>query len=361
MARTEARISVDIWDDPDFLALNSDEQRIYLFALSQRDLEHTGVLPLRERRWARAARGLTAAGVTDALNGLERARFVVVDVDYEELLIRAFLRRDKVYKQPNVLRSAASNLATVASPRIRVAIAEEIRRILGQADVSEGSAKILTEMLGELGNPSANPSENPSSNPLGDVKGSPNPSGNPSDTPASTPTTADAPRGRSDVSPAPEGSPNPSGNPSPDPTRGTPGERGMDTAVTNGFPSPQPLFPEPQKTPARGRVAKRDDLPEGFAEFWDVYPLKKDPDDAIKAWNRAVKKTAPEALIAAALAYRDHDPQVKSGYPKYPATWLNKGSWANDNTTPTYQATPAPNGYRPFTNPEDDSAYFGDL
>ena len=51
MARSEARLSVEIWNDPDFLALSADAQRMYMFLISQSDLAHDGVLALRERRW----------------------------------------------------------------------------------------------------------------------------------------------------------------------------------------------------------------------------------------------------------------------------------------------------------------------
>lgn len=225
MARSEARISVDIWDDPDFTALGPGAQRMYLFLLSQKDLAHTGVLALRERRWARCFSGGTVSEVTTRLEELAAARFVVVDEDAEEVLVRSLIRRDKVYRQPNVLRNARDQLALVSSPTIRQAIGSELRRVSDE-DMPDGSRELVAAMLADIGNPSPNPSENPSSIET-DNQDSPEPSIEPPD-----------------ISAAQNPSGNPSENPSPDPPetlpgRG-PGERGMVTAVRSDSPSPDP-------------------------------------------------------------------------------------------------------------------------
>lgn len=205
MARSEARLAVTIWTDPDFLALSPTAQRMFMFLLSQPDLAHTGVLALRERRWSKAAAGLTTAQVTGDLEELTAARFLVVDEDTEELLIRSFIRRDKVYRQPNVLRAAADHLGVVTSPIILAAIAAELRRVATAEDIGEASASIIADMLAAL------------------EKGQPNPSANPS------------------PDPSPKGSANPSA--------GTPGDRGVVTVVSRDSPSPVPRSSDPRPSP----------------------------------------------------------------------------------------------------------------
>lgn len=181
MARTEARLLTSIWDDDDFIALSPDSQRLYMFVLSQSDLAHDGVIALRERRWARKARGMTVGDIEKALRELDDHDFCVVDEDEEELLLRSFIRRDKVYRQPNILLAAADHLAHVKSPRIRAALAVELRRILAEEDVTERCQETIRGMQATLRehddaapikgspkgsrNPSANPSGNPSANP----------------------------------------------------------------------------------------------------------------------------------------------------------------------------------------------------
>lgn len=198
MARSEARLAVTIWNDRDFLALTPGAQRLFMFLLSQPDLAHTGVLALRERRWSKAAAGLTTAQVSADLTELDAARFVIVDDDAEELLIRSFIRRDKVYRQPNVLRAAADAIGVITSPRILAALAAELRRIATAEDIGKGSASIVAEMLDSLGNPPENPSPNPSQKGSGD------------------------------------------------PSAGTPGDRGVVTAVHSASPSPVPRASDPR-------------------------------------------------------------------------------------------------------------------
>ncbi len=166
MARSEARLLVSIWDDPDFLALSPMAQRLFLFLISQPDLTHDGVLAIRERRWSKKAAGLTQAEIIDSLDELAAARFVVVDEDAEELVIRSFIRRDRVYRQPNVLHAAADHLATVSSPIIRAAVAVELDRIKAtDQEIPEKAAPILDAMIEALNKGSRNPSANPSGNP----------------------------------------------------------------------------------------------------------------------------------------------------------------------------------------------------
>lgn len=50
---------------------------------------------------------------------------------------------------------------------------------------------------------------------------------------------------------------------------------------------------------------------------------------AVRAFNKAVDKADPRALIAAARLYRD-DPQVRRGFGKHPATWLNAECWLDE-------------------------------
>lgn len=209
MARSEARLLVDIWQDPDFRALTAGAQRAFMFLLSQPDLAHDGTIALREGRWARAAEGLTVEQLATELDELAAARFVVLDRDEQELLVRSFIRRDKVYRQPNVLRAAADHLSLVSSAVIRHAIAVELARI---EDAPESSAATLAEMKAALPNPSENPSPTPS----------------------------------------PKGSPR------------SPGERGVVTVVTTEFPvplSPNPETPQGASTRARSRATR---IPDDF-------------------------------------------------------------------------------------------------
>lgn len=233
MARAEARLLVSIWDDADFLALSPGAQRLFMFLLSQKDLAHDGVIALRERRWSKAAGGLTVDQIRNDLDELATARFIVVDDDTEELLLRSFIRRDKVYRQPNVFHSAADHLATVTSLRILAAVAAELDRIEKTGDLPDGSKKALAIMRAIADKGCDTPSPNPTPNPT------PNPSDNPSD----------------------KGTPR------------SPGERGVVTAVSSASPYSEIQIPEnsPPGSSARSRARERATrIPDDFTVTADM-------------------------------------------------------------------------------------------
>lgn len=129
MARGHGRILSSIWEDPDFLALDEKEQRLYLFLISQPNLNHAGLLPLTLRRWARKAAGLTVADLEKQLAALAAARFIVLDDDTEELLIRSFVRNDGVWRMPKVMGAMVSGAMEISSHALQAALLEEMDRI----------------------------------------------------------------------------------------------------------------------------------------------------------------------------------------------------------------------------------------
>lgn len=187
MARNEARIFTSIWDDEDFVALAPGPQRLYLFLLSQKDMTYAGVLPLRPSRWAAKASKQTAKSIQQDLATLVERRFLVADEKTGEVLVRALVRRDGAWKQPNLMVRMLEELRAVESPAILASLRAEVARL----DLSQLSDKVparrgryqppsargaVEEVMTFLG---SNPSPNPS------PKGSPNPSPDPS--PMATP------------------------------------------------------------------------------------------------------------------------------------------------------------------------------
>ena len=60
------------------------------------------------------------------MKGLESARYVVIDRDTQELLIRTFIRNDGVLLSPNLATSAIREYAEVMSEKLRTAIEKEL-------------------------------------------------------------------------------------------------------------------------------------------------------------------------------------------------------------------------------------------
>ena len=196
MARGHGRILTSIWEDADFLALDPQEQRLYMFLISQPNLNHAGLLDLTLRRWSRKARGLTSAELEKTLQALESARFIVMDDDTEELLIRSFIRNDGVWRMPKVMGAMVSGALEISSRRLQLALLAEVDRI-PLDELSDEPAKLRNGSEGPsirqqvsvhidvlrkaFDNPEPDPTEGGSATPSGP------PSGTPSDTPPEPP------------------------------------------------------------------------------------------------------------------------------------------------------------------------------
>lgn len=129
MAREHARVLTRIWNDKDFIARSAASQRVYLLMMSQSSVSHAGVLPLQLSKWARKAADTTVEDIQAGLEEMVAERFLVVDYDTEEVLIRTHIRNDGVLKQPNMLKSALRQARAIESPKLRAALADELRRI----------------------------------------------------------------------------------------------------------------------------------------------------------------------------------------------------------------------------------------
>lgn len=175
MARTHGRVFCSIWDDDDFLVLSPEAKNVYQALVSQKDLTHAGTIFLRAPLWAELL-GYSIEVMEAALEELRTAHFVVIDRRTFELLVRSLIRRDGVYKQPNVYKSAIEHIYMVSSRAIRAVLLSELTR-LDESAMNAESRKahhaVIDWLRGNSGSPSPNPSRKGSGNP------SPNPSGNP--------------------------------------------------------------------------------------------------------------------------------------------------------------------------------------
>lgn len=70
-----------------------------------------------------------------------------------------------------------------------------------------------------------------------------------------------------------------------------------------------------------------------FDEFWSAYPRRVGKGQAKKAWQKAVKETAPEVIIEAARQFADLRQGQDQTYTPYPATWLHGERWLDQGET----------------------------
>jgi hypothetical protein len=334
VARTFGRILNSIWDDEDFLALSGGEQRMYVFLISQHNISWAGLLPMTLRRWSAKARDLTPDQILRDLKGLDRARFVVLDEDTEEVLVRSLVRRDEVYKMPRVLGSVVANAEGISSRKIRRALLAEIDRI-PLAELSAESTQgrdgrhypsvrsqviehieALREAYGPM---DADTQTEPLPEPLPEGDAEPDPEG-----------LAGGSGERAGAQASPSPLPFPKQNPS---ASAAPSAGENDR---NGDTQPPPPKPPRAKRPAI-------EHPELWETFWAAYPRKKDKGTAEKAWNKAIRDgIEPQTILDGVLFYRLDCAQLTDPkFIKYPATWLNARGW-QDEPDPQPRAIGAP-------------------
>lgn len=314
MARGHGRILTSIWEDSDFLTLDEREQRLYLFLISQPNLNHAGLLPLTLRRWSRKANGLTSAELEKRLQALEETRFIVVDDDTEELLIRSFVRNDGVWRMPKVMGAMVSGALEISSRRLQAALLAEMDRIpldelssdptkmKGQdgPSIRQQVAAHIATLRKAFGTPEPDPSR----------RGSQTPSATPCDTPPEgddegppKPST----RGRAGASrahsPAPAPTPTPVPSPVEEGSAEADGEPELVLVDDSDFVGAAEAAPEEAETVSAQKIVGE----------WLERVAKRPPSSVIGQTAKQIKKLLDEEITA---------DDIRAGL----ALWMAKGS-----------------------------------
>jgi hypothetical protein len=310
MARTESRFRTSAWrPGSDWLTLPFTHKGVYKMVLDQGEVEYTGVVALTPTKWSKLF-GLPLNELIEIIEDLNEDRYFIVDWDYEELLIRTFIRNDEVYRQPNLMRSAQRSLDSVSSLIIRAEILTELQRI--ESDHTEttpaGSKGVISSMIDTLKKDPPIPS-------LGLVHSSEEPNREP------------FPEGHGEPIPEPFGEPN---------SEGVTGKGGPDPKGVGGRGSTTYLKEVSGSTRSAKPDRGSDDDPE-FARWWARYPRKVSKGQARAAWRKAIKKAEPDDLVEALENYAEH--WRRSGtatqYIPHPSTWLNGECWADEYGSPS--------------------------
>lgn len=111
------------------------------------------------------------------------------------------------------------------------------------------------------------------------------------------------------------------------------------TEPTPATEKPTAVEPTSEKAPTKKTIFTEDHLEEPsssadevFGRFWSVYPKKVSKQGARKVWDRKIKTTDPEAIIAGAKQYAawlKAEGKSKQYY-KDPDGWLNAGKWEDE-------------------------------
>lgn len=251
MPRDHGRILVTIWNDPQFRALTGNAQRLYMLLISQKNMDHAGLIPLQINKWSRCSDHTTVEEIESGLRELALSHFAYFDEVTEEALVRTLIRNDGVLKQKNIFKNAMRCARAIESQYLRDAMALEIRKIDVPADreefektVAELDTAGIEERFEAAHHALTEPFRNPSVTPPEDF---PNPSERPADS-------------------YPSGTlREPLGNPSGSLGGGGGGESHLSTKSSfkevSGFDSePESATPEPDSTALVPAPPERDDV-----------------------------------------------------------------------------------------------------
>lgn len=129
MPRKYARTKLSINDDPDFENLSTEAQWLYQRVMLTHDsLSACGVMDWRPKRLLRKSRTITLKKLIAAAAELERARFALFDLEFEEALVRTYVRHDEPLRNPKMAAPVVVAYQGVTSPELRAAVVTEIQR-----------------------------------------------------------------------------------------------------------------------------------------------------------------------------------------------------------------------------------------
>ena len=129
VARDRAVIRTDMWASPEWRKLSTGAQWLYMYLLSAASLSYVGIADWRPARIAAKVGDANAAEIAARAAELEAGRFVFIDDDTEEALIRSFLRHDGLLRNPNLWRAVGNDFADASSEMLRGIIAAEAQRL----------------------------------------------------------------------------------------------------------------------------------------------------------------------------------------------------------------------------------------
>jgi len=171
MSRQFAQFRVSMWTNADFLALSRDLQHAYMTFVSQPNVTLCGVLDYIPGRLVRLAPDWTVSELERCVKELDSERFLVVDWDTQEVLIRSFIRHDGILASPNVSQGMATAFGVVMSETLRSTIVDELVALWREDPDMKGWKGIEKGNPALFENVTRNRSKNPSHN--GSDNGSP--------------------------------------------------------------------------------------------------------------------------------------------------------------------------------------------
>lgn len=132
MARDRANINTGIWTDDDFIDLPNGQQWLYFLLMTDPELSYSGVADWRPERIAQRSSTTTKEDIEKLGAELQNGRYIFIDKETEEVLVRSFLRHDGLLKQPRLGVSVFNAYGSIASKDIRKVVIHELKKLYSE-------------------------------------------------------------------------------------------------------------------------------------------------------------------------------------------------------------------------------------
>jgi len=123
------KLKASIWTDDNFTSLASAAQRLYVVIVSQPSITLCGVIQPSYKRWATFAPDTTVEDIQLAAKTLEEHKFIEVDDETDELLVRSFVRHGVALASDNAVVGMSRAFETIHSKVLRKVVIEELRKV----------------------------------------------------------------------------------------------------------------------------------------------------------------------------------------------------------------------------------------
>lgn len=141
--RTFARLDYGVLRDPDWRKLSPTAHDIYETLLVQPRLNMCGVTDWFPKRLSTYSTA-TPEDVVAAGQELIKRRFIVIDEETDEVLVRSFLRHDMPLKSPKTAVSVDKAYCCIVSEKLRAAVVVEALRLYKEHPEWSGWGKVPT-------------------------------------------------------------------------------------------------------------------------------------------------------------------------------------------------------------------------
>lgn len=127
--RSTVNFKAEIWENPEWLELDSLAQWLYIAITTSPSISQVGVHEYRPGRLAALATDTNADDISLAATELAQAGWVTLDADTDEIAITGYLTRNIWFKTPATGVSATNATKRIISREIRNTVLQELRHL----------------------------------------------------------------------------------------------------------------------------------------------------------------------------------------------------------------------------------------